>query len=141
MVSLKVEVDLKGPLFKKAPALLKEAVGGAVRELTEAGEGRLLQTLIPRPAGVYLSVQEAGLGKESRGHYRKNISTTQTGLNALITDGGVVYGPWLEGTSSRNAVTRFKGYASFRRVGQWINEQRSKVLARHMNHAVRKLNG
>jgi hypothetical protein len=38
-------------------------------------------------------------------------------------DNGVVYGPWLEGIGSRNApVTRFKGYASFRRAAQGLEQ-------------------
>lgn len=32
----------------------------------------------------------------------------------------MVYGPWLEGTGSRNATTRFKGYWSFRRAVQQV---------------------
>jgi hypothetical protein len=37
---------------------------------------------------------------------------------ARVTDRGVVYGPWLEGTSSRNRTTRFRGYSSLRRARQ-----------------------
>jgi hypothetical protein len=33
---------------------------------------------------------------------------------AVVHDSGVVYGPWLEGTSYRNMTTRFKGYFAFR---------------------------
>lgn len=33
----------------------------------------------------------------------------------------LIYGPWLEGTGSRNRTTRFKGYASFRRAVGVIN--------------------
>lgn len=35
-----------------------------------------------------------------------------------VHDRGVVYGPWLEGTSSRNRTTRFRGYSSLRRARQ-----------------------
>ena len=38
-----------------------------------------------------------------------------------IRDNNAVYGPWLEGTGSRNSpVTRFPGYASFRRATQQV---------------------
>jgi hypothetical protein len=39
----------------------------------------------------------------------------------VVTDGGIVYGPWLEGTGSRNRTTRFKGYRSFRLTTQQMN--------------------
>lgn len=37
---------------------------------------------------------------------------------ASVTDRGVIYGPWLEGTSERNRTTRFKGYSALRRARQ-----------------------
>ncbi len=42
------------------------------------------------------------------------VSPTMAG----VTDRGVVYGPWLEGTSSRNRTTRFRGYSALRRARQ-----------------------
>ena len=42
---------------------------------------------------------------------------------------GVIYGPWLEGTGSRNyPVTRFKGYRNWRRVTQML-EKAAKPIA------------
>jgi hypothetical protein len=35
-----------------------------------------------------------------------------------IDDRGIIYGPWLEGTSLRNQATRFKGYHIWRRAWQ-----------------------
>jgi len=35
-----------------------------------------------------------------------------------VHDRDVIYGPWLEGTSTRNRTTRFRGYASLRRARQ-----------------------
>lgn len=53
-----------------------------------------------------------------------------------VNDGGVIYGPWLEGTGSRNRSTRFKGYATFRRVAQRVDakarELAEDVVAEHM---------
>jgi len=46
-----------------------------------------------------------------------------------ISDGGVIYGPWLEGIGSRNyPVTRFKGYATYRRTFQAI-DRRAQTIA------------
>lgn len=47
----------------------------------------------------------------------------------VITDGGVVYGPWLEGTGSRNRTTRFKGYWAFRTTTQSLRANAHVIVA------------
>lgn len=42
----------------------------------------------------------------------------------VVTDGGIVYGPWLAGTGSRNRTTRFKGYKHWRLTVQEMNQPR-----------------
>lgn len=59
------------------------------------------------------------------GYYESRVQINTMSGGAEVTDGGVVYGPWLEGTSSRNGRTRFKGYQTFRKVMQ---DQQKKVL-------------
>ena len=63
------------------------------------------------------------------------------GLNGRIDDNGVVYGPWLEGTSSRNQTTRFKGYGAFRMTAQWLEKQSDDVLKKNISKAVRRMRG
>ena len=41
----------------------------------------------------------------------------------VVTSGLASYGPWLEGTGSRNQTTRFKGYFSFRLATQELDDQ------------------
>lgn len=50
--------------------------------------------------------------------YQAQINIAHRGLDRVVNDNMVVYGPWLEGVGSRNAATRFKGYFSFRRARQ-----------------------
>ena len=50
-----------------------------------------------------------------------------------IHDANTVYGPWLEGTGSRNKTTRFKGYAIYRRNVQKI-QRRAEVIADYTIH-------
>ena len=141
MVTLHVEVSASGPVFNgKAPDIVNKAVDRAIAELVQLGEQRLDMLLRPRPAGVYLSVSEAKKGQASTGHYRRSIHAVASHRHGLITDGGVVYGPWLEGVSSRNDRTRFKGYASFRRVGQTLERDARRVLQAHVDKAVAELN-
>lgn len=136
-----VKVTVSGPLFEGDPSgIVREEAHGMLVELVEKGEERLAQMLRTRPAGVFLSVAEAGK-RASTGHYRSNLTSMVRDLHGLITDGGVIYGPWLEGVSSRNATTRFKGYASFRRTGQWLQKQVPAVMQRRMARLVRRLGG
>lgn len=55
--------------------------------------------------------------------YRLQVEAQPEPPGWKITDQGVIYGPWLEGTSRRNQTTRFKGYATFRRTTQQINRR------------------
>ena len=136
-----IDVEIKGPLVSKGPKLIRDAMGDAVQELVELGQDRLNQGLRRGPAGLFKSTQEARPGKASTGHYRRNVSGEVQGLRGRIDDGGVRYGPWLEGTSSRNQSTRFKGYGAFRLVGQWLEKQSDEVLEKHIGKAVRRMRG
>ena len=136
-----IDVEISGPLFKKGAKITRDAMEDAVQELMELGQDRLNQGLRPRPAGVYLSAQQARLGRKSVGNYAKNVQGEREGLNARIDDGGVIYGPWLEGTSSRNQSTRFKGYGAFRLTGQWLEKKSDDVLEKHARKAVQRMKG
>lgn len=54
------------------------------------------------------------------GRYESRVRIERQGDDLAVTDSGMVYGPWLEGTGSRNRTTRFKGYQSFRRATQRV---------------------
>lgn len=137
-----VSVTYKGPLFQgQAPVIIRDAIQAAGQDLVEMGEQRLDRILRPRPGGVYLSVSQAQKGQASTGHYRRNVQGVWHGTWGQISDGNVVYGPWLEGIGSRNQTTRFKGYASFRRTGDWLQKQVSKVVGHHVNRLAQRLNG
>ena len=57
--------------------------------------------------------------KHPTGNYERHIQTRKEGGHHDVDDSNIIYGPWLEGTGSRNAPnTRFKGYATFRKVAQ-----------------------
>lgn len=69
--------------------------------------------------------------------YRLQVQARSEPPGWKITDQGVVYGPWLEGTGLRNRTTRFKGYATFRRTVQQINARAvaigQPIIARFVN--------
>lgn len=142
MTTFEVRVDASGPIFAKtAPAIVRRAAQRTIAALVELGESRLDLMLRPRPAGVYLSVTEARKGQASRGHYRRNLHTVVQDLRGVISDGGVIYGPWLEGVGSRNDTTRFKGYGAFRRVQTFLDQKRPDIARAHVQRLVSELNG
>lgn len=63
------------------------------------------------------------------GYYQSRITVDRAGTGYQVSDGGVVYGPWLEGVGSRNATTRFKGYATFRRTKALVDRKAPGIAA------------
>lgn len=70
------------------------------------------------------------------GYYQSRITVDRAVSGYRVSDGGVIYGPWLEGTGSRNyPVTRFRGYATFRRTRALVDRKApaiaQELLARY----------
>jgi hypothetical protein len=62
------------------------------------------------------------------GYYESRISVDRAGTGYRVSDGGVVYGPWLEGTGSRNyPATSFRGYQTFRRVKPLVDRRAREI--------------
>lgn len=77
--------------------------------------------------------------KNPTGYYKSKVVTNLQADDVAVTDSGVVYGPWLEGVGSRNKSTRFKGYATFRRVTQRINAQAGEIAERVLPRYLKRL--
>lgn len=71
-----------------------------------------------------------GVLRHPTGYYESRVSAHGN----VVQDGGVIYGPWLEGVGSRNRTTRFKGYFTFRRTTQELRA-RSVPIAEELLHA------
>lgn len=99
-------LDHHGPLFDgRASLIVREMTEDIERELADAGE-QMVRAELPRVL------------RNPTGRYQSGIQSEPQGAGIDVTDGGIVYGPWLEGIGSRNRTTQFKGYATFRRVAQ-----------------------
>jgi hypothetical protein len=119
-----VKVTASGPLFDgravtQLSVFLDEAVD-LVAAAAEEAVNRNLATSIRHPTG----------------YYQSQIQTVHHGLDRVINDNGVIYGPWLEGVGSRNKTTRFKGYASFRRAQQQIEHAVPALVAPALGHFI-----
>jgi hypothetical protein len=63
-------------------------------------------------------------------YYETQITTQTSNDMEIVHDRGIVYGPWLEGTSRRNQSTRFKGYQSFRKAYDDVVQKAPAIVTR-----------
>lgn len=121
MIGLRVDVKRNGPVFDgRAAAAAHQMAQAAEEELADVGKGIVLAEL-----GRFL--------QHPTGYYESQIRTDRSGGDSVVTDGGVVYGPWLAGTGSRNyPETRFRGYPHWRRATQRVDRQATRIAERVM---------
>jgi hypothetical protein len=116
-----ISVSASGPLFDgTAEKAIRDFRLAAERDIAEVGVGLVkdrLHSVLKHPTGRYES--RIGISKDN-----------------LITDGGIVYGPWLEGVSSRNTKTRFKGYSTFRRVKQELQVKAAEIAEKTLQNYI-----
>lgn len=67
--------------------------------------------------------------KNPTGRYERAVTSIRVSDSVKVHDGGIVYGPWLEGVSSRNGSTSFKGYHQFE-LSRATTRKKAKVLVR-----------
>jgi len=100
----KTRIEYKGPLFDgRGKLILKRFEHEAEKEIAE-DVNRRVHSMFAR------------FFKHQTGRYASTVKERSRGDGITVGDSGIVYGPWLEGVSSRNATTRFKGYHSFKKA-------------------------
>lgn len=116
-----------GPLFdSRAQRYANEWADDVEQEIAQEAHRRLIGEFHTR-------------FRHPTGYYESHVRAQPSGSRWQVTDGGVVYGPWLEGTGSRNASTRFKGYWNWRRVGQSIERDAPDIARRMTDRLERRL--
>jgi hypothetical protein len=125
-----VDVTFEGPLFDgSAQAAMPGIVDAVAGAFGTEGQRRVLSGLdatLRRPTGAYrsrISLYGPSAG-QSRVHDRMGI-----------------YGPWLEGTGSRNRTTRFKGYRNFRKATQDLQRAARPLAEEIISRHIHKLGG
>lgn len=59
---------------------------------------------------------------------------------SVVTSDLATYGPWLEGTGSRNQTTRFKGYYSFRLATQELDTNAEDIAEETLKPYLEEMN-
>lgn len=131
---LKIDLmpEVTGPLTNgEAERALADWAENTAAELGKQGE-QLLRDFPMNKTG------------RAKGGFQANLHVMQQGSMARIPAPmirGVTWGPWLEGTSSRNRSTRFKGYHLFRRTRQELQRRAPDVGQRELDKVMPRLGG
>ena len=122
-------VVVRGPLSEHGRP--ERAVASYLTEVLKAAGERGVELVKANLHGVL---------RHPTGHYESQVQCHQVdSLNEQVDDGGIIYGPWLEGTGSRNRTTRFKGYATFRRTGQQLDSEVGRIAEEKMPKLIEEL--
>lgn len=123
-----IHIEVKGPFFDRGLSALDGAIRDTIRELVAEGETDVKVQLYP------------GHGLRT-GHYRRSIhGEVLNSRNGTVHDSNVIYGSWLEGVSSRNQRTRFKGYGMFRKAVQGLERKAKDIFVKHIARAIKGIN-
>lgn len=124
-------IKLYGPLFEgRSESILRQFLDDAKTLVAKAGQDELQQRARGKPKHPTGSFAGAIVVKE----FKKGRTVTPDYPQVL-------YGPWLEGTSTRNASTRFKGYRMFKLTRGRLRKNVGPLVQDLFNAAVAKLNG
>jgi hypothetical protein len=134
-----------GPLFDgRADHIIERAMTEIRQKVSDKGK-----SLASSALGS--SIRAPRTGRSVRSVTTTDHSTTyQTGKysmpvvvdinETIVTTSLASYGPWLEGTGSRNETTRFPGYFSFRIASQELDGQAAEIADDAIQTYIRELN-
>jgi hypothetical protein len=113
------DIQAQGPVFdERGPRAMRDFADEIGEDLADEGVD-------------VVRAEFAKVVQHPTGRYSRSIHMVSMGSRHEVNDGGMIYGPWLAGTGSRNRTTRFKGYAHWRRATQ--------ILTRRVPAVARKL--
>lgn len=124
----RVQVELDGVALN--PAARQRVMSRGLRDMCGVVAGH----------GVTVVRDQFVVFKHPTGYYESRTVADVRSEPFKVWDSDVIYGPWLEGTSRRNATTRFKGYHSFRKATGTIQRDVPRVTQIIVNRVVGQLN-
>src|SRR5690242_17676851 len=137
MSSFKVtaHVRVSGPIVDgSAETALHDWLRATVEELTSRGTRR-----IRAAADAMDRSGRGGTGRAAAGLIIYDRDLTQTIFGEMKK--GEVWWPWLEGTSSRNRTTRFKGYHTFRDTARGLDDEAGRVAEEKLAEYLPRMGG
>ena len=126
---INIAIDQKGAIFSIAQT---RAAG---RRMVTSMNDLIAQEGVNR---VHIHLRQ--VLQNPTGYYDSKIAVQRRSMYRGIWDSNVVYGGWLEGVTSRNAATRFKGYHTFRLVKQGLDKDSRKIVAPAIARYIQEMN-
>lgn len=126
---MNIKVSQKGAIFKASET--KAAGRRMVIAINEALAQEAFNRIKSRLGQVL---------KNPTGFYESRIAIDRKQIYRGVSDSNVIYGGYLEGVSSLNARTRFKGYHTFRQVKQEINRDKEKIAQPFVRRFIEEMN-
>lgn len=130
---INLEVDIKGPFFQgDYTRELHKHLDEAKADIAQMGVNRIQERIGARaknPSGYYA------------GHVVTDVVKPFNDQIIELSGRAVAYGPWIEGTSSRNSTTRYKGYRIFRQVRSWLRKAATPIAQAKIDQFVNRMNG
>ncbi len=116
---MEVEVTLRGPALNLTAAQIDRRIDDALDECLDA---------VGREAwGTWQEYMHRDFKNPHGVYWSRVVVVVRPGL-VRVTDNFVIYGAWLEGTSRRNARTRFRGYAGARLATQQTEREVPRIV-------------
>lgn len=125
---LNVDTSQKGMIFNAAGT--KSAAKKAVIEIND---------LLAEEAKSRILARFGQVLQNPTGYLESQVAVQRNAIARNVWDSNVVYGGWIEGVSSRNRATRFKGYHTFRLVKQSIEHDKYSIAAPAVERLVSEL--
>lgn len=123
-----MDVRTSGPLFD-----------GRARSAARRLRVELQDTTAQRGLVLWRQTLQGSL-RHPTGRYEARLNVERGGPTDKVNDHRSVYGPWLEGTGSRNRTTKFKGYLSMRRAVQKLTTELPRIFREIAPRYVRSMN-
>ena len=140
-------VKCTGPLFDgRADAALARGIDAVHDRVGEVGKelvAAIFTGLIRDNKGRFvggMTTTDKSRGYRT-GKYSMDVVVRDSATTTVITNDIVSYGPWLEGTGSRNETTRFKGYHGFRLATQQLDAMAAGIAEDVLIPYVQEMNG
>lgn len=130
-IKIDVAADVRGIVLEgKGGPIMREFFDKAKTLVAKTGEDELRQRAKTAP-------------KHPKGRFAGAIVTKDfaKGRTIMADYPQTLYGPWLEGTSTRNTSTRFKGYRMFKLTRGRLRKNVGPLVQELFNEAVNKLRG
>jgi hypothetical protein len=126
---IKYDIRKKGPIFQNPTPKIQQMITGVEEAMAQFAKAYVLHRL-------------SQVLQNPTGYYESQIMIDRSTPDLAVTDSRtVVYGPWLEGTGSRNKTTRFKGYHTFRNARQETDRRATELARPVLARFIDEMNG